>query len=224
MKELEDYSWFPLILRKFQMDFIGFVVTKFHFYDVFIEYLQKQNLENTKMYDLCSGSGEPAIYIFSKSTCFSKLFLSDKFPSSDKIIFADVLEMDFQKGFCYTMFNAFHHFTDDEKLKLISKINNSGARAYFVEILEPNLIFIIKVMSLTLIGNLFITPFIKPFSITRIILTYIIPINLFTITYDGVISILKSKSVKQYKEILPDYVHIFQLKKKLSSLVVIEIK
>lgn len=224
MKELEDYSWFPLILRKFQMDFIGYVVTKFHFYDVFIQHVQKQNLGNPIMYDLCSGSGEPAMYIYSKSKCFNDVLLSDKFPSSDNIIFADVLDMNFQKGYCYTMFNAFHHFTDEEKIKMIQKIKDSGANAFFVEILEPNFLFFLKVTALTLIGNLFITPFIKPFSLTRILLTYIIPVNLITITYDGIISILKSKSVNQYKELLPNYVNIFQLKKRLSSLVVIEIK
>jgi len=223
MRELEDYTWFPTTLRNFQMDFIGFVVTKFNFYAVFIEHLQKQNIEQDTMYDLCSGSGEPALSIYHKSKCFKKLLLSDKFPSSANIQFSDVLQMDFQKDNCYTMFNAFHHFEDKEKIQIITKLKVAGAKAYFVEILEPSLLFLLKVTALTLVANLFITPFIRPFSFTRIFFTYIIPINLFTITYDGIISVLKSRSIKQYQKLLPDDVSVYHLKKRLSSLVVIEI-
>ena len=74
MRELEDYTWFPTILRKFQMDFIGFVVSRFNFYDVFIQHLINNNETPIPMYDLCSGSGEPAITIFKKSNNFLKRF------------------------------------------------------------------------------------------------------------------------------------------------------
>lgn len=223
MKELEDYQWFPTLFRKFQMDFIGFVVSRFNFYDVFIQHLINNNETQIPMYDLCSGSGEPAITIFKKSNCFSDIILSDKFPSETNIINKDVLKMNFEIGMCYTMFNAFHHFTDDEKKDIILNIQHSGAKAYFVEILEPSILFILKVGMLTLVANLFITPFIRPFSILRLFFTYIIPINLITITYDGVVSVLKSKTVKQYEQILPKGVKVYNLKKNLSSLVVIEI-
>jgi hypothetical protein len=221
--ELEDYPWFPTQLRQFQMDFIGFVVTKFNFYDVFIDHFKKEIKSPLPMYDLCSGSGEPAITIFNKSDCFSELILSDKFPIDSNIINKDVLKMNFESGICYTMFNAFHHFTDGEKKEIVLKIQKAKAKGYFVEILEPSLLFIIKVCMLTLVANLIITPFIRPFSFLRIFFTYIIPINLFTITYDGVVSVLKSKSIKQYKQILPEGIKIYHLKKYLSSLVVIEI-
>lgn len=206
------------------MDFIGFVVKKFRFYDVFIQYVQNQGLSKLPMFDLCSGSGEPARYIFQETKAFSSLILSDKYPSENSIEFQDVLNMNFEKNNYYTMFNAFHHFTDAEKIQVLTNIKNAGAKALFVEILEPSILFVLKVSALTIVANLFITPFIKPFSFMRLFLTYIIPINIFTITYDGIISVLKSRSVKQYREILPTGVNVFSLKKRLSSLVVIEIK
>ena len=224
MKELEDYAWFPAVFRRFQMDFIGYVVTKFNFYDVFIQHLQKKENTSMPMFDLCSGSGEPALTIFKKSARFSNLTLSDKFPSSSKIQELDVLNMTFEKGQCYTMFNALHHFTDEEKISILTNIKASGAKAYFVEILEPNFLFILKVCALTLVLNLFITPFIRPSSLSRLFFTYIIPINLISITYDGVVSVLKSRSLKQYQQILPAGIDVYHLKKRLSSLVVIEVK
>jgi len=223
LKELEDYSWFPTILRRFQMDFIGFVVAKFNFYDVFIQQLKNQNKKYSTLHDLCSGSGEPGNTIFNKSNCFNTLVLTDKFPSNTSIIFEDVLAMNIEKEHCYTMFNAFHHFTDEEKTSIVSKLKVAGAKAYFVEILEPNIIFMIKVVLLTSIANLLITPFIRPFSFIRIIFTYLIPVTVFTIMYDGIISVLKSRSIRKYKEILPSGVQVYKLKRRLSSLIVIEI-
>lgn len=223
MKELEDYQWFPNILRQFQMDFIGFIVTKFNFYDVFIHHLKKEITMPLPMYDLCSGSGEPAISIFQKNNLFSELILSDKFPSSKEIVSSDVLLMEFEQGKCYTMFNAFHHFSDIQKKEIVVRMQQAGSKGYIVEILEPTFLFIIKVCMLTIVANLFITPFIRPFSFLRLFFTYVIPVNIITIAYDGVISVFKSRTVKQYKQILPIGVNIYHLKKRLSSLVVIEI-
>ena len=85
VKELEDYYWFPAFLRNFQTDFIGFVVDRFHVYNVFIEHLKANRLSDQPMTDLCSGSGAPAINIFRQSNCFSRLKLTDKFPNALKI-------------------------------------------------------------------------------------------------------------------------------------------
>src|SRR5687767_7800452 len=80
VKELEDQSWFSPMFRNFQTEFIGFVVVNFPVYRVFVKQLKKLSLPSYPMIDLCSGSGEPAITIFKKSNCFSRLILTDKFP------------------------------------------------------------------------------------------------------------------------------------------------
>jgi hypothetical protein len=53
---------------------------------------------------------------------------------------------------------------------------------------------LLKIIFTTTIGQIILTPFVKPFSWMRLVFTYIIPINLFTITWDGVVSVLKSES------------------------------
>src|SRR5690606_23397333 len=113
-----------------------FVVDRFHVYDVFIQHLKTMPLPKQPMTDLCSGSGEPAISIFRKSNCFSRLTLTDKFPNALNITdedihydiqSIDVLKMAFQPDTYYTMFNAFHHFTDEEKVTIAKDLQNSGA-------------------------------------------------------------------------------------------------
>ncbi len=187
------------------------------------------------MKDLCSGSGEPAINFFRKSNGFSSLGLTDKFPNrlginDTRISYlmkrSDVLEMEFKPGTCYTMFNAFHHFNDDDKIKIANKIQTSGSNGFIVEILDPGIICFLRVLFITTIGSLFLTPFVRPFSLKRLFFTYIIPINIFTITYDGIISVFKSRSVKQYKKLFAnhnDSISILRLKSILNPLIVIQI-
>lgn len=225
MKELEDYSWFPAVLRKFQTDYIGFVVSKFNIYEGFIEHLNKQKVKTNIQYDLCSGSGEPASTIFKKSSCFDELILTDKYPSYPNIKNIDVLEAKFDDHHTYTMFNAFHHFDDQEKIKIAEKIKDANAQAYFVEILEPSFFFIIKVLFATTIGTILLSPFIKPFSFKRLFFTYIIPINIINISYDGIISVLKSRSLNQYQKLFHNdkQVEVLRIKKDIRTLIVISI-
>lgn len=236
MKELEDYDWFPQSLRNFQTKFIGFVVIKFNLYDVFVQYLKTLSLSVQPMTDLCSGSGEPAISIFKKSNCFSRLVLSDKYPSplhldDDKIHYEmerkDVLEMEFKNGTYYTMFNAFHHFNDKDKLKIAKEIYTSGSALFLVELLEPTIFCFLKIFLITTIGSLLLTPFILPFSLKRLFFTYILPVNILIITIDGIISVFKSRSAKQYQKLFRNYrnaIEIFKLKNGLTPLIVIHIQ
>ncbi len=187
------------------------------------------------MTDLCSGSGNPAISIYRKSDCFSRLKLTDKFPSvlktnDDKIYYEmqrlDVLEMEFKPETYYTMFNAFHHFTDEEKIKITQEIQHSGSSAFIVEILEPSAFCLLKIFFTTTIGSLVLTPFIRPFSLKRLFFTYIIPVNLITITFDGMVSVFKSRSVKQYQNLFAknqQTVQIFHLKNGINPLIIIQI-
>jgi hypothetical protein len=235
LKELEDYRWFPSIVRNFQLDFIGFVVTRFGVYDVFVQYLQTIKTSNNTMTDLCSGSGEPAISIFRDSGCFGRLLLSDKFPNDfisvdNRVTYekrsTDVLDMEFKRGIYYTMFNAFHHFADEDKIKIIQKIRFSGSGGSIVEILQPTLLCLLKVIFTTTFCSLILTPFIHPFSFKRILLTYLFPVNILAITFDGIVSVFKSKSLNHYQNLFAnhgDAIKIFQLNNRLSSLIIIQI-
>lgn len=235
LKELEDFDWFPSVLRNFQTEFIGFVVSRFNFYKSFITYLNELDLVPKPLTDLCSGSGEPAISIFKQPTCFSSLLLTDKFPNKiqsndSRIIYdnnsIDVLQLEFTPDRYYTMFNSFHHFTDEQKGELVNKIQRSGATAFFVEVLEPTVFCGIKVYFMTIFGSLILTPFIKPFSFKRLLFTYILPINILTIFFDGITSVLKSRSLKQYKTLFTQHgqtVNIQRFNNGLSPIIVIHI-
>jgi hypothetical protein len=216
------------------MEFIGTITSLSGIYHPFERYIKDTISGPMPLTDLCSGSGKPAIDLFENCGCFTSLLLTDKFPSTvgpdhDKITYdpvsRDVLEMEFNSGRCYTMFNAFHHFTDAQKLKICERSGISGARAFFVEILEPNLFSLLKVLLITTLGTVIVSPFVRPFSLKRLCLTYLIPVNIVTITWDGVISVLRSRSLKKYKEIFKDRdnIKVFRLKSFMNSLIVIQV-
>ncbi len=236
MKELEDYDWFPKILRQYQTDYIGSVVKWFNAYSPIIDYLNSQAFYAKTNWDLCSGSSEPALSIFKKQNKFDKLILSDKYPhnftiNTNRIEYLnesiDVLELNFKKENCYTMYNAFHHFNSREQVEIAKHVIDNESELIIAEILEPTILNYIKIFFATTLGILLLSPFIKPFSLKRLFFSYLLPINILTICYDGLVSVSKSKTVGEYQDIfstLGNKVKIIKYKNLWSPVILIHIK
>jgi hypothetical protein len=212
VKELEDYDWFPRLLRRYQVDFIGAIVKWFAVYQpltaVLKQLLQQNNLK--KITDCCSGSGDPAMYMHRQLKGMVQTVLTDKFPQllPVKVPGAeymtesrDVLQLQPDVQQLYTMYNSFHHFSSAEQEKILQQFAGNRTAFIIAEILQPDALTFIKIVFTTTIGQLLLTPFIKPFSLLRLFFTYLLPVNIITMTYDGIVSVLKSKTVKQYRQL-----------------------
>jgi hypothetical protein len=213
LKELEDYNWFPKILRRWQTEFIGSVAIWTNLYKPLVPVLNKMITDNSiiNLQDCCSGSGAPAIYVHKQLAIQLPLLLTDKYPDESftnkpPVVYsvhpADVLQMQPVENILYTMYNAFHHFSAEHQQYILQKMAATKTPFLIAELLEPGFISIIKIFFTTTLGQIFTAPFVQPFSLSRLFFTYIIPVNLFTITYDGIISVLKSKTVKQYNMLI----------------------
>lgn len=208
LKELEDHDWFPATLRRWQMDFIGNVAVWTQLYKPLVPVLDKLIADNTstRLQDVCSGSGMPAIFIHNKLNNKIPMLLTDKYPvsarSDSRVAYAndpvDINELQPSADTVYTMYNAFHHFSTGQQNELVEKFSRNKTPFLFAEVLEPGVFRIIKIFFTGTIGQLLAAPFVKPFSLARLFFTYIIPVNLFTVTYDGIISVIRSKTVDQY--------------------------
>jgi hypothetical protein len=211
LKELEDYNWFPMLLRKFQLEFIGSLVKWFALYKPLVPVIKdlSSQAKAEKITDLCSGSGEPAVYMQAQLGAPFTTKLTDKYPLvkampediSYETVGLDVLELQPEKGTLYTMYNAFHHFGDAGKEKILQNFSNNAATLLIAEILAPDLFTLLNVFFSGTAGQLLLAPFIRPFSLWRLLFTYIIPVNIFTVTYDGIISVIRSKTLGQYEKI-----------------------
>lgn len=211
LKELEDYNWFPAILRRWQMQFIGSIAVWAKLYRPLIPILQKIITDNkcTSWQDVCSGGGMPVIFIHNHLSEKIPLLLTDKYPpvSFNNVpmlayasTVADVNELEPSRSTVYTMFNALHHFSARQQNELLKKFSSNSVPFLFAEILEPGIFTAVKIFFTGTIIQLLTAPFIKPFSLTRLFFTWIIPVNLLTVTYDGIISVARAKTARQYQE------------------------
>ncbi len=208
MVELEDLPWFPRLLREYQGQYIGWLAVRSGVYEPLLAHWDKRSAFGHVRVDLCSGSGEPALSLHRSVGSLEQLTLTDRFPARGtttpiNIRYAtdalDARSLRPVPGVIYTMFNAFHHFTREEQAKLVRRIKAAGAEGWFVEVLEPTLVCALKVLAATTIGVVLFMPFVRPFRWGRLFFTYLLPLNVFTITWDGLISVLRSRRARTYR-------------------------
>jgi SAM-dependent methyltransferase len=235
LKELEDYPWFPSYLRKMQLEYVGWISVQLRLYHPLLKLIQQ--FPSNKWMDLASGSGWPAFYLQKNSSPQIHYTLTDLYPDSvsnevSKYVNVEVKPLnlvDFQHeaGIQYSMFNAFHHFTSPQQKEILKKIKEAKSSCIIAEVLEPSWLCFLQVSLAALIVQPLSAWAIRPFSIARILTTYIIPIQLITVAWDGWLSVLKSKSLKQYKKLVSDLadnqysIEVIRIKQLRGNLIVI---
>lgn len=100
-----------------------------------------------------------------------------------------------------TQFLSLHHFKPkDAKLILQNAINTNSAIAIFEG--QERSIPSILAMLFSPISVLLVTPIIRPFKIGRIIFTYLIPIVPLFVLWDGIVSSLRTYSLKEMNRLV----------------------
>ncbi len=179
----------------------------------------KRSGEN-QIIDLGSGGGGGLIWLNSelnKDIPDLKIILTDLYPNIPAFNFTKEKADNFEyvetpvdarnvptelKGL-RTLFLTFHHFKpEDAKLILQNAIDTNSSIAIF-EGQERSVQSIIA-MLLSPISVLLTTPFIRPFKIGRIIFTYLIPVVPLFVLWDGIVSSLRTYSVKEMNRLVED--------------------
>jgi len=220
--EFEDQPWFPGFIRDSMTDYLRFLFRTFKLYNpilpVLKDALAKSN--SNHMLDLCSGSGGAVELIYQNlKLTFNpeiKITLSDLFPS---VLTYAYLSKKTYGGITYistpvdaarvpsgltdfrTIFSGFHHF---EKEKARQVLKDAVEAGHGIAIFDGGnrslwMIFLIIVAHPVLL--FLCTPFFKPFRISRLIFTYLIPIIPVCTIWDGIISILRLYSPDEMLQI-----------------------
>ncbi len=215
--EIEDQNWFPGFLRNYMTDFLQFLSNKTKMYRPIIPIIQgvlKTCKQNT-IIDLCSGGGGGLLWLnqeLSKSNSELKIILTDLYPNIEAYQYTQRQASNFDfiktpvnalavsdelKG-VRSIFLGLHHFKPKEASAILEDAVNKMAPIMIFEAQERSLPSILA-MLFSPITVLLTTPFIRPFSFGRILFTYLIPIVPLCVGWDGIVSSLRTYSVKEMK-------------------------
>ncbi len=177
-----------------------------------------QGSENNQIIDLASGGGGGLIWLnaeLRKEIPDLKIVLTDFYPNIPAFNFTKANADNFEyldapvdarnvpeelKGL-RTQFLSLHHFVPkDARLILQNAIDTDSPIAVFEG--QERSVPSILAMLFSPISVLLTTPFIRPFKIGRIFFTYLVPIVPLFVLWDGVVSSLRTYSVKEMRELV----------------------
>lgn len=193
------------------LDYLSFFLHTLDFYQPTAA-LIKQCLYHTahkQVIDLCSGGGGPLLQVekhLVKGTGYEvPITLSDKYPNIDAF---EIIRSS-RRNFNYitspvdaanvpgeytgvrTMYSAFHHFKPQKAKAILQDAVDAGMPIAIFDGGDKNILSILGIIILHPIVFFFCTPFFRPFRLSRIFFTYIIPLIPLCTVWDGVISILR---------------------------------
>ena len=209
--ELEDFSWFPNIIRDLATDYLQFMEAKMALHRPVVAVLAEALRETgaTTVVDLCAGGGGPVVALhreLADAGVQARFILTDKYPNLPaferiardhagiegyaKPVDATAVPSEL-KGF-RTVFNAFHHFQPDDARAVLKSAVSARQPIGVFEIPERTIPIVIATMLFVPILVLLTTPFMRPFRWERLLFTYLIPLVPLTCFWDGFVSQLRA--------------------------------
>lgn len=210
--ELEDQHWFPHVVRKGMQDYLRFMISTLDTYEAALPCLEEL-LTRTKqrnITDLCSGAGGGIAglreALSKRMDTVVHVTLTDLYPNLDAYEYLKIeskgaidfipepvnaLDVPDHIHGVRTIFSSFHHFPPHIAKGILQDAANKraaigifeGAKKSWGELLLLWITFPFVI--------LLATPFIKPFKLSRIFFTYIIPLIPIGILWDGTVSLLR---------------------------------
>lgn len=210
--EFEDFPWFPDIIRSGGTDYLRYFLIRTELYQPCITLLHDalNKIEEKRIIDLCSGGGGYIEQIYEHLNKLEKekftVTLTDKFPNvgayelikkrtDNKINYCsspvDVFEVPNELQGFRVLFSAVHHFRPHQVSVILQDAIKANSPIAIFDGGETRFLGIIGILLIHPIAFLLFTPFFKPFKLSRLLFTYILPvIPLYTI-WDGLASILR---------------------------------
>lgn len=209
--EFEDLQWFPVSIRNHVTDFLRTVSEKFNLFGPVVPILPEfcNKCGYTKIVDLASGGGGQWGSLstqLAKEVPDLQVTLTDKYPNKmalskitkgspnvfqyiDTPVDATAVPNDLSG--VRTMFLSLHHFSPDLATRILSDAVSANTPIAVFEAQQRNVEHVIR-FSLSPLAVLLLTPLIRPFSLHRLLFTYLIPIVPFIVGWDGVVSVLRT--------------------------------
>lgn len=218
--EFEDLAWFPSSIRNYGTDFLQFLANAANIYKGAFPILEKaiNATPNHQIIDLASGGGGGLIRLNSElknKIPDLKILLTDYYPNvaafsyvkskADNIDFVSIpvnaMNVPPDLKGLRTQFLSFHHFRPGDAQRILQNAVDANQPIAIFEAQERSAQSFIS-MLFSPISVLLTTPFIRPFSLRRLLFTYLIPVVPFFVLWDGVVSCLRTYSVEEMQQLV----------------------
>lgn len=218
--EFEDQRWFPAFLRNYLTDFLQCISSKFDVYKgvtpMLSDLLEKE--EQKTIIDLASGGGGglvPIVNRLHEKYPNLQVVLTDFYPNASAFDRITTVHSHFRaysksvdarnvpkelKG-VRTQFLSLHHFTEQDAVQIIQNAVDAKSSIAFFESQERSVLSVVA-MLFSPVNVLLLTPFIRPFSIGRLVFTYLIPLVPLFVMLDGVLSALRTYTIPEMNELI----------------------
>lgn len=99
------------------------------------------------------------------------------------------------------LFSSFHHFPPEEARRVLADAVEARRGIAVMEMTKRSLVAVLLILTTPLFAFV-VTPFMRPFSWVRLLLTYLVPIIPLVIAFDGIISCLRTYSPDELRTIV----------------------
>ncbi len=214
ISEIHESAWFPQRLRDLVTDSLQFVLNGIRFYEPISDRLSAavNSARANHVIDLCSGGAGPWLWLYSVLRAGARrdlqIVLTDKYPnlaafenarrvSMGAISYSaepvEAAHIPAQLSGFRTLFSSLHHFSPEEIVAMLQDAANQrqGFGAFEGAQRRAKTVAGIVLMP---IGAVIAAPFVRPFRISRIFWSWILPVIPLVLWVDGILSCLRAYS------------------------------
>ena len=220
--EIHEQPWFPNFLRNDVTDGLQFTLNFGGVYRPAASCLRRalKAAGTDRFVDLCSGAGGPWLWLCRHlkggNTGKLEVCLTDKYPniaaferlhevSGGTIGYCtepvDAARIPAQLHGFRTLFTSFHHFSPAEAAAIIQDAVDTRQGIGIFEAPRRGMLSIL-LTALMPISAFLLTPFIRPFRVSRVVWTYLLPVIPFVLWFDGVLSCLRAYSPAELSKLI----------------------
>ena len=220
--EFEDQPWFPRLIRAYMQDHLTFMGNlSGPAYQAFVEKLKgaMERLRQNELLDLCSGSGGPArtvVRLLREQGLEARARLSDLFPNVTAYqqlakesggtlqgvnVPVDATNVPAELNGVRLIANGFHHFPPAQARQVLADAVTKRQGIAVIEMVNRSAFAFVGVLIGTVLV-FFAAPFLKPFRVSRLVFTYLVPLVPLFLLWDGFVSCLRVYSPAELRDLV----------------------
>jgi hypothetical protein len=213
--EFHDLEWFPISARDALTDFMSWFATSFRVFRPIVPVLRDavRCAGTDRIVDLCSGGGGPSLAVCGEMSKAGEhalpITLTDKFPNIEGFRRAaaasegaltcverpvDATAVPEELHGFRTLYTSFHHFAPPAARAILRDAVQKREGIGIFEYTERNFWIWGLPLLLTPLFVMLMMPFVRPFKVSHLLWTYLVPLAPMTGAWDGVVSCLRTYS------------------------------